>query len=369
MVWNEPGKNNDKDPWGNGEHSPDLERLVKTIRQRLRTLFGGKRPGRKGLHAVTLLWVVPLLVIAWLVSGFYTIAAGDRGVPLSFGRAGAIMQPGLHWNYPWPIGTQVTVTGVDQGRDYTHLYNQLVTEDGSVVVVAAQVHYQISDIRDYLFKVAAPGSEDTGSRALFNALADSAIRIAVARSTLAGMLGNGRDQAEAEAHDLLQTALRHNEAGIAVTRLVFQRVDVPDVVSSAYEDVRKAKQDAQQLQDDAQVYANRVVAEAKGTGDADVTEADAYRVTRTSVAQADVARFDEILGAYRAEPALTRDQLYLQAMEDVLGKVNKVVVDTHNGNVSVQFTQSTAHTAVTKSDDGAEKKSTATTGNDKGHRR
>ncbi|MGH8399753.1 MAG: FtsH protease activity modulator HflK [Gammaproteobacteria bacterium] len=368
MVWKEPGKNKDKDPWESGEHSPDLERLVKTIQQRLRALFGGKRPGHKGLHAVTLLWAAPLLVIAWLVSGFYTVAAGDRGVPFSFGRAGATMQPGLHWNYPWPIGTQVTVTGVDQGRDYVHLYNQLVTEDGSVVVVAAQVHYQISDIRDYLFKVAAPSTEDTGSRALFDALADSAIRIAVARSTLAGMLGNGRDQAEAQAHDLLQAALRRNEAGIAVTRLVFQRVDVPDVVSSAYGDVRKAQQDAQQLQDDAQVYANREVAEAKGTSDADVTEADAYRITRTSEARADVARFDEILGAYRAEPALTRDQLYLQAMEDVLGKVNKVVVDTRNGNVSVQFTQPAARTAI-KPDDGAAKKSTATTGNDKGHRR
>lgn len=367
MVWNEPGKN-DKDPWESGEHSPDLERLVKNIQRKLHALFGGKRPGRNGMHSINLLWVVPLLVIAWLGSGFYTVAAGDRSVVFVFGRAGAIMQPGLHWHLPWPIGTQATVTGVDQGRDYVHVYNQLVTQDGSVVVVAVQAHYQISDVRDYLFKVSAPGAEDPGSRVLFDALTDSAIRTAVARATLADMLGSGRDRVEVEAHDLLQAALQHDGDGIAVTRLVFQRVDVPDVVTSAYGDVRKAEQDAQQLRDDAQVYANRVVAEAKGISDADVTEANAYRVTRTSEAQADVARFNEILGAYQAEPALTRDQLYLQTMQDVLGKVNKVVVDTRNGNVSVQFMQPAAAVAPVKAATSAPAKPAAATDNGKGHK-
>jgi modulator of FtsH protease HflK len=367
MVWNEPGKNG-KDPWESGGHSPDLERLVKNIQRKLQALFGGKRPGRTGMHAIGLLWVVPLLLIAWLSSGFYTVAAGDRSVVFVFGRAGTIMQPGLHWHAPWPIGSQVTVNGVDQGRDYVHVYNQLVTQDGNAVVVAIQVHYQISNLRDYLFKVSAPGAEDAGSRVLFDALTDSAIRTAVAHNTLADMLGSGGDHAEAEAHDLLKAALQHNDTGITVTRLVFQRVDVPDVVTSAYGDVRKAQQDAQQLQDDAQVYANRIVAEAKGTSDAGVTEANAYRVTRTSEAQADVARFNEILGAYQAEPSLTRDQLYLQAMQDVLGKVNKVVVDTRNGNVSVQFVQpSTAATPV-KPVVGTSSKPAVTKDNDKGRK-
>lgn len=338
MVWKEPGKNN-KDPWESEGHSPDLERLVKNIQHRLSALFGGKRPGRNGVHAVTVLWIVPLLVIVWLGSGFFTVAAGDRGVAFVFGRATATLQPGPHWHYPWPIGSQLTVAGVDQGRDYTHLYSQLVTQDGNVVVVAVQVHYQISNLDDYLFKVSAPGVEDSGAKVLLGVLTDSAIRTAVARSSLADMLGGGRDQAEALAHDLLQAALKRDAAGIAVTRLAFQRVDVPDSVASAYADVRKAQQDARQLQDDAQVYSNRVVTEAKGASDAQVTEANTYRVTRTSGAQADVARFNEILGAYRAEPALTRDQLYLQTMEQVLGKVNKVVVDTRSGNVTVQFTQ------------------------------
>ncbi|HET7396503.1 MAG TPA: FtsH protease activity modulator HflK [Gammaproteobacteria bacterium] len=367
MVWNEPGKNG-KDPWENGEHSPDLERLVKNIQHRLSTLFGGKRPGRGGVHAVNVLWVLPLLVAAWLASGFYTVAAGDRSVAMVLGRAGAPVQPGLHWHFPWPIGAQVTVAGVDQGHDYVHLYNELVTQDGSVVTVAVHVHYQISDIRDYLFKVSAPGTDDTGAKVLFDALTDSAIRTAVARHTLAEMLGNGRDQAEAEAHDLLQTALQHNDAGIAVTRLVFQRVDVPDAVSAAYGDVRKAEEDARQLQDDAQVYANRVVAEAKGISDADVTEADAYKVTRTSEAQADVARFDEILSAYRAEPALTRDQLYLQTLQEVLGKVNKVVVDTRSGNVSVQLMQPAASAVAAKTPADTAAKPKAAADNDKGHK-
>jgi membrane protease subunit HflK len=336
MVWNEPGKNN-KDPWDSGGHSPDLERLVKNLQRRLGMLFGGKRPGRKGMHPVSLLWIVPVLIIAWLASGCYTVGAGDRSIVLVFGRAGPVVPPGLHWHLPWPIGVQLTVNGVDQGRDYTHLYNQLITGDGSIVSIAVQVHYQISNLHDYLFKVAAPGADETGSRTLFDGLVDNAVRAAVAHSTLADMLDNGSDKAEAEAHDLLQSALHQNDIGIAVTRLAFQRVDVPQEVASAYADVRKAKQDAQQAQDNARVYANRVVAEAQGASDADVTEANAYKITRRSEAQADVARFNEILNAYRTEPALTRDQLYLQTMQDVLGKVNKVVVDAKSGNVTVQF--------------------------------
>lgn len=336
MVWNEPGKNN-KDPWESGGHSPDLERLVKNLQRRLGMLFGGKRPGRKGMYPVSVLWIVPVLIIAWLASGFYTVAAGDRSIVLVFGRAGPVVPPGLHWHLPWPIGVQLTVNGVDQGRDYTHLYNQLITRDGSIVTIAVQVHYQISNLGDYLFKVAAPGADEAGSRTLFDGLVDYAVRTAVARSTLADLLDNGSDQAETEAHDLLQNALRQNDAGIAISRLAFQRVDVPQEVASAYADVRKAKQDAQQAQDNAQVYSNRVVAEAQGTSDADVTEANAYKITRRSEAQADVARFNEILNAYRAEPALTRDQLYLQTMQDVLGNVNKVVVDAKSGNVTVQF--------------------------------
>ncbi|HET7649433.1 MAG TPA: FtsH protease activity modulator HflK [Gammaproteobacteria bacterium] len=336
MVWNEPGKNN-KDPWDSGGNSPDLERLVKNLQRRLGMLFGGKRPGRKGMHPVSVLWILPLLIIAWLASGFYTVGAGDRSIVLVFGRAGPVVPPGLHWHLPWPVGVQLTVNGVDQGRDYTHLYNQLVTRDGSIVSVTVQVHYQISNLHDYLFKVAAPGADETGSKTLFDGLVDNAVRTAVAHGNLADMLDNGSDQAEAEAHDLLQSALRENDTGIAVTRLAFQRVDVPQEVESAYADVRKAKQDAQQAQDNARVYANRVVAEAQGSSDADVTEANAYKITRRSEAQADVARFNEILNAYRAEPALTRDQLYLQTMQDVLGKVNKVVVDAKSGNVTVQF--------------------------------
>lgn len=368
MVWNEPGKNN-KDPWDGEGHSPDLERWVKNIQQRLTSLFGGKRPRRGTMHPATLLWIVPVLVIAWLVSGFYTVSAGDRSVVLVFGRAVATVQSGLHWHFPWPVGGQVTVPGVDQGRDYVHVYNQLVTQDGNVVVVAAQVHYQIANIKDYLFKVSAPGTEEPGARTLFGALTDSAIRVAVARSTLADILGKGRDQTEAEAHDLLQAALQDNDAGIAVTRLVFQRVDVPDTVSSAYADVRKARQDSQQLQDNAHVYASRVVAEAQGTSDADVAEANAYRITRISEAHADVARFNEIFDAYRANPGLTRDQLYLQTMEDVLGQVNKVIVDSHNGNVTVQFAQPATDASSTEPPANIPAKPPASTNNGKGKKK
>lgn len=335
MVWNEPGKNNNKDPWESGGHSPDLERLVRNVQRKLNALFGGGKPGG-GMHSITIVWVLPVLLALWLASGFFTVAAGNRSVIMTFGHAGETVRSGLHWHLPWPVGSQITVAGVDQGRDYTHVYNQLITRDGNVISVSAQVHYQIADLRDYLFKVSALTGDGNGSSVLFASLTDSAIRSAVARTPLEAMLGNDRVKTETAAHELLQAALKRNNVGLAATRLVFQRVDVPDSVAAAYAEVRKAKQDSQQLQDSASVYENRVIDEAKGQSDAEVTEANAYRIKQVSEARADVARFNEILDAYRADPSLTREQLYLQTMEDVLGSASKVVVDGH-GNVTVQF--------------------------------
>ena len=341
MVWKEPGK--DKDPWNTTERPPDLERWVKNLQQRLGKLFGGKRVGRPHqFHAATLWWLVPIIIAAWLASGFYTVAPGDRGVQFIFGRYHGTSQPGLHWRTPWPIGRVDIVSGVE-GRDYAHTYNNLLTSDGSLVVVDATVHYHVADLRDYLFNTATPSSAPeeagSGSKVLLGQLANAAIRAAVARSTFASIMGSGWDAIEADARRQLNGALQPYHAGIEVTQLQFQRVSLPQAVASSDGDVQGAEQQAGQAENAARAYADNLLPQAQTEADAKLKQAQAYRTTLVGQAQADTARFDMVLAAYRKAPAVTREELYTQTMEEILANADKVVVDTRGGNVTVQLGQ------------------------------
>ncbi|MGH8398748.1 MAG: FtsH protease activity modulator HflK [Gammaproteobacteria bacterium] len=340
MVWKEPGK--EKDPWNSTERPPDMERIVKNLKKRLSWLFGSKHGGQFHFHAATLWWLVPVIIAAWLLSGFYKVAPGERGVNFVFGRYMSVTQPGLHWHAPWPVGNANTISDVE-GRDYTHSYNRLLTGDGNIVVVDVVVHYHVADVRDYLFNAAtaapAPQSAGAGSKNLLGMLTDAVVRTAVARSTLATITGSGQDAVETDARQSLNVALKPYDTGIAVTRLQFQHVGVPEAASSADADLQTAEQDASQAEAVAQAYATKLLPQAKSEADAKLTEADTYHAMLISQAQADTARFDAVLAAYRKAPELTREELYVQTMEDILGGANKVVVDTRNGNVTVQLGQ------------------------------
>lgn len=340
MVWKEPGK--DKDPWNTTERPPDLERLVKSLQQRLGRLFGGKRGRPHQFHAAFLWWLVPVIIIAWMLSGFYRVAPGDRGVNFFFGRFENAVEPGLHWQLPWPVGRVLLVQGV-AGRNYTHTYSHLLTADGNLVVVDAQVRYHVVNLYDFLFNssIIAPPPEElgAGTKALLGNLTDAAVRTAVARSTLAGLLGDQRDAVESDARTRLKQALQSYTSGIAVTQLEFQRVSLPDALGSSDADVQTARQDASQAEQAARTYADNLVPQAQAASDLKLKEAEAYRTTLIGQAQADTAGFDAVLAAYRKAPALTRDELYISTMQDILANANKVIVDTHNGSVTVQLGQ------------------------------
>lgn len=338
MVWKEPGK--DKDPWNTTERPPDLERMVKNLQQRLGRLFGGKRGRPHQFHAATLWWLVPVIIVAWLLSGFYRVAPGDHGVNFIFGRFLSAVQPGLHWHAPWPVGRTILVSGVE-GRDYTHTYNRLLTGDDNIVVVDALVHYHVVNLKDFLFNAAvptpAPDDVGAGVKTLLGQLTDSAIRTAVAHTTLGDIIGDNRDAVESEARERLNAALQPYSLGIAITQLEFQRVTLPETVGNSDADAQAAQQDATQAEDAAHAYANNLLPQAQAEADTKLKEAQAYRTTLVGEAQADTAQFDALLVAYRKTPALIREEVYTQTMQDILANANKVIVDSHNGNVTLQF--------------------------------
>lgn len=340
MVWKEPGK--DKDPWNSTQRPPDLERLVKTLHKRLGWLFGGKRGGQHRFQAGMLWWLLPVIILAWLMSGFYKVAPGERGANFVFGRYIGAVSPGLHWHAPWPVGHAAVINGLE-GRNYTRSYNRLLTGDGNIVTVDAVVQYHVLDLRNYLFNTAslADTSETAGAgtKVLLGKLADAAIRTAVVHSTLAGILNAGRDAVETDASRQLNAALKSYDTGIVVTRLTFQHVGVPERAGSSDAGVSAAQQDAEQAKAEAQAYADDILPQAKTAADDKIAKAGIYRTTLVNQAQADTARFDAVLAAYRNAPELTRETLYMQSMEEILGNAKKVVVDTRGGNVTVQLLQ------------------------------
>jgi len=342
MVWNEPGKDKDKDPWKSTERPPDLERIVKSLHKRFGWLFSGNRGGPQRFKLATLWWLLPVIIVTWLISGFYKVTPGERGVHFVFGRYTQVVGPGLQWHAPWPIGHADIISGVE-GREYTRSYNRLLTSDGNIVTVDAAAQYHVVNISDYLFNAAITAgtteSADAGTRTLLGALADTAIRAVVAHSTLENILGAGQDAAEVEASQRLNALLKPYATGIVVTRLSFQHVSLPESVSSSDADISTAQQDAGQAKTAAQAYANNLLPQVKSEVDAKIAEAELYHTTLVNQAQADIAGFDAVLTAYRKAPALTRNMLYTQTMEEILGNANKVVVDTHSGNVTVQLNQ------------------------------
>lgn len=327
MVWKEPGK--DKDPWGGGEQrSPDLERLVHGLNHQLKSIFGRRR--RRQARLVAYLWLGALVLVGWALSGLYVVDAGDRGVSMLLGRYHATTAPGLHWHAPWPLGSREIVSSVDPGIDYVRGYSALLTVDGNIVSAEVSVHYQIVDVRQYLFGSAGPGD-------ILANLTDTAVSASVARTTLTNLLGRGVEGAEAEARGRLAEDLKHYPAGLAVTQLQIRKLQVPGAASIAYAAVRQAEQDAQKQSDEARAYANDILPRARGEAESRVEAARAYAGDVVKRAQGEADAFGQLLVAYRRAPAVTRESLFLSTYEQILAQVDKVVVLGKNGQVTLSL--------------------------------
>lgn len=337
MVWKEPGK--DKDPWHDGGRgSPDLEKLVQDLHRRFDSLFRRRRRRARG-HDY--LWIIPLLFAAWLISGFYVVDAGDRGVNLLLGRYQAVTQPGLHWHVPWPLGGREIVAGVDSGSDYVRSYNSLLTADGNAVTAEVDVHYRIVDLPAYLYASAVPGD---GSAAvdILGKLADGAVSDAVAKAAMGDLLGKGVDAVENAVRARLTVSLRGRGTGLDVIQVELRKMTLPAPVSAAYAGVRQAQQDAQKQADEAQAYAADMLPRARGDADSRVESARAYASAVVERARGDVAAFDDLLTAYRRAPAVTRESLTFSTFEEILAHVQRVIVVGKDNHVTLSLEKPTA---------------------------
>jgi membrane protease subunit HflK len=326
MAWNDPGRN--RSPWGNrpDRGAADLDEALRNLQRRLTGLFGGAGgtggdggqagAGMRGFGAGT---VVLVLLAIWAATGLYKVDAAERAVVTRFGKYAGTTEPGLRWHMPWPIEARqiINIESIEGFSDQT----RILTSDENLVDINIAVQYRRAEARPFAFNVRDPEST-------LGEVSQSAIREIVGRSRLDFVLEEGRQEIAALTKELIQRTLDSYQIGIEVTSVNLQGVAVPEQVSSAQRDAIKAREDKERLGLEAQAYANDILPKAKGSAARQMEDSQAYKARIVADAEGEAERFLKLLQAYERAPGVTRQRLYFETIEEVLGNTNKVLVDT-----------------------------------------
>ena len=324
MAWNEPGGgNNSRDPWGGGNQGPpDLDEAFKKLQQRLGGMFGGSGGSSGGVSKPVALLLLVVVLGGWAIMGFYQIDQQERAVVLRFGKFHSVAQPGLHWN-PWLIDERIieNTTRVRSAR----FRERMLTQDENIVEVSMSVQYVIDNVKDFILQVKNPETS-------LNHAANSALRHVVGGMTMDLVLTEGRTQIASEVQQRLQDYLSSYGTGIRLSTVNVDDSKPPNQVQAAFDDVIKAREDEERVKNEAQSYANGIVPEARGKAARALEEANAYKEEVIANAMGEADRFDKLLGEYRKAPEVTRERLYLDAVQNVYSNTSKVLVDIDGGN-------------------------------------
>jgi len=333
MAWNESG--NGKNPWDRNNRQdgpPDLDKLVRDLQKKLSGMFGGSGDGEGGREggsggnsSASLLGVLMLILVAWAVTGFYRVDEAERGVVQRFGAFVETTPPGLRWHLPWPIEAvdKVNVSQINPFKQTT----SMLTSDENIVIVDMVVQYRNTDAQKFLFDVVDP----TGTLA---DASESAIREVIGKNKLDFILGEGREPIAQQTREVIQQAMVEYSTGIVVTQVNLQDVNFPSQVEAAVQDAIKAREDKERLGFEAETYANDIVPKARGNAVRQIQEAEAYKERVIADAEGDSSRFLALLTEYEKAPEVTRERLYIEAIEEVYGNSNKVLLDSEgSGNL------------------------------------
>jgi membrane protease subunit HflK len=329
--------------WGRrpNQGPPDLDEVWRDFNRKLSSLFGRRGGGddpqgpdaRKVGGGAGLL--LGLIAAVWLASGFYIVYEGQRGVVLRFGRFVELTQPGPRWHLPYPIESAevVNVAGVrsveigyrNNVKSKVLKESLMLTDDENIVDVQFAVQYILKSPTDYLFKNRAP--DDTVLQA-----AETALREIVGKSSMDFVIFEGRAEVAARAHKLMQQILDRYETGINIQNVTMQNAQPPEQVQSAFDDAVKAGQDRERQKNEGQAYANDVIPRARGMAARLKEEAEGYRARVVEQSEGDAARFRQIVTEYNKSQQVTRDRLYIEAMQQIMTNTTKVIVDQKGGN-------------------------------------
>jgi membrane protease subunit HflK len=339
---------------------PDLDEVLKDLGKKIDNIFkrkprivvdnngGGSNNGgnKQNLNGgdIPLLPILLIVFLIWLLTGFYIVDQGSRGVLLRFGEHIDVTQPGPRWHLPYPIET-VEIVNQEQVRTIEVGYRSsndlaansqdlreslMLTGDENIVDLQFAVQYNLKSVEDFIFN---NRSAETSVRAG----AETAIREVVGKSEMDFVLYEGREEVAIRTKDLIQQILDRYSTGINVTSVTMQNAQPPEQVQAAFDDAVKAKQDLERQKNEGQAYANDVVPKAKGTAARLIAEAGAYKVSIENEALGNSSRFEQIMKEYERAPEVTRNRLFLEAQEEILSNVTKVIIDQQSGSNSLLY--------------------------------
>ncbi|MBD0865703.1 MAG: FtsH protease activity modulator HflK [Rhodobacteraceae bacterium] len=329
-------------PQGDGHQIPEINGLVKKSQEQLRVLMGGRGGsggntgrgsggGPQFTRGTLVLGGVAVLVLWWGMASFYAVRTDEQSVELFLGEFSEIGYSGLNFA-PWPL---VTAEVIPVTREQTEDIGTgarggdaglMLTGDENIVDIDFQVVWNISNAANFLFNLREPGPT-------IRAVSESAMREIIAQSELAPILNRDRGTIAERLQELIQSTLDTYDSGVNIVRVNFNKADPPTPVIDAFRDVQAAEQERDRLQNVADAYANRVLAEARGEAAQILEQAEAYRAQVVNEATGEASRFSAVLEEYLKAPDVTRKRLYLETMEQVLGDVDKIILDGDvNGN-------------------------------------
>ncbi|EDZ63875.1 HflK protein [beta proteobacterium KB13] len=339
---------------------PDLDEVLKDLGKKIDNIFkrkprivadnngGGSNNGgnKQNLNGgdIPLLPILLIVFLIWLLTGFYIVDQGSRGVVLRFGEHIDVTQPGPRWHLPYPIET-VEIVNQEQVRTIEVGYRSsndlaansqelreslMLTGDENIVDLQFAVQYNLKSVEDFIFNNRAA---ETSVRAA----SETAIREVVGKSEMDFVLYEGREEVAIRTKELMQQILDRYSTGINITSVTMQNAQPPEQVQAAFDDAVKAKQDLERQKNEGQAYANDVVPKAKGTAARLLAEANAYKVSIENEALGNSSRFEQIMKEYERAPEVTKNRLFLEAQEEILSNVTKVIIDQKSGSNSLIY--------------------------------
>jgi membrane protease subunit HflK len=332
------------------EGPPDLEQLWRDFNQRINKLLGGKNTGPGGGNnnsggggftpdmkgaGIGAGVVAAIVLFLWLASGFFIVQEGQTAVVLTFGKFSHTTLAGFNWRAPYPIQSN-EIVNVSQVRTVEVGYRSTVknkqakealmlTDDENIIDIQFAVQYKLKNPADWVFM--NRDQDDT-----LRQVAETAIREVVGRNKMDFVLYEGREKVALDVSQLMQDILDRYRSGAQITNVTMQGVQPPEQVQTAFDDAVRAGQDRERQKNEGQAYANDVIPKARGAAFRLVQEAEAYRSRVTENAVGDASRFKQVLTEYQKAPAVTRDRMYLETMQQIYSSATKVMIDAKGGN-------------------------------------
>jgi len=337
--WGRGGSRGPQGPGGGNQGPPDLDELWRSFNRRLNELFGRRRRGggdepplppsswRFGGGAGVLF---ALVLAVWLASGFYIVVEGQRGVVLTFGRFSQETGPGLRWRLPWPIQSH-EIVNLQQVRTLEIGYRNnvrtkvlkealMLTDDENIVDLQFAVQYVVKDARDFIFNVRRP--DESAMQ-----IAETAMREVIGKNRMDAILYETQVDIANKTRDLMQVIHDRYGTGIQISAVTVQNAQPPEQVQAAFDDAVKAGQDRERQKNEGQAYANDVIPRSRGAASRLLQEAEGYKQRVIANAEGEASRFKQVLAEYAKAPAVTRERLYIETMQQILASTSKVMMD------------------------------------------